>query len=273
MTRLMWASIRGLLARVIELIEWNSDVNAEDDQAMTPLLFACEEGHVEVARELLRRGANPNAAQEGGLTALHFSIPHPAVTRLLLDSGADFRAKDWNGNELLGHVCEEGCDVGLIRELAARGADLDALGGNGETPLMAAAYNGHVEIARELLALGADVRVRGTLGSTALQAASSGGCTEIVHELLKRSDVDVNTRDNEGNTPLMNACLTGALAAAAALVGAGANLAMLNNGGTSALHIAEELAAREAPLLSDTREVSRKDLSAIVALLKAHGAS
>ena len=71
----------------------------------------------------------------------------------------------------------------------------------------------------------------------------------------------------------MNACLTGALAAAAALVGAGANLAMLNNGGTSALHIAEELAAREAPLLSDTREVSRKDLSAIVALLKAHGAS
>ncbi len=46
MTRLMWACMKGLLPRVVELIAWSSDVDAQDERGMAPLHFASEGGHL-----------------------------------------------------------------------------------------------------------------------------------------------------------------------------------------------------------------------------------
>jgi ankyrin repeat protein len=66
MTRLMWASREGRLARVVELVAWNSDVNAQDEDGYTPLPFASWKGHLEVTRELLRRGAKLEVKDKDG---------------------------------------------------------------------------------------------------------------------------------------------------------------------------------------------------------------
>lgn len=53
----MVAASRGKLNFVRGLIEHGADVNAEDEDNWTPLLFAAKEGHDEVVSELLDHGA------------------------------------------------------------------------------------------------------------------------------------------------------------------------------------------------------------------------
>jgi len=56
----------------------------------TALYFACENGHLEVARLLLDRGANKEKASIRGCTPLFYACrkDHLPVVRLLLDRGA-----------------------------------------------------------------------------------------------------------------------------------------------------------------------------------------
>ena len=75
----------------------------------------------------------------------------------------------------------------------------------------------------------------------------------------------------------MNACSHGHLMAATILIGAGADLALLNNAGESALRLAEELVARDAAPhaagVAPPTAAQREEHKAIVALLKARGAT
>ena len=61
---------------------------------------------------------------------------------------------------------------------------------------------------------------------------------EVVRELLARGAA-LNAQDDDGHTPLIDACSTGQLAVATLLLDAGADLALLDNVGSSALRCAE----------------------------------
>jgi ankyrin repeat protein len=127
---------------------------------------------------------------------------------------------------------------------------------------------------RELLARGADVNARNNNGRSALHEASYEGHAEALRELLKRTDPDLNAQDGDGDSPLMDACSQGHLMAATILIGHGADLALLNNAGRSALRLAEEVVARDAaprPAGAAPPTVAqRKQHKAIVAMLKGH---
>jgi hypothetical protein len=69
-TRLCWEARCVHLARVRELCDWRADVEATDEYNETPLVSASYNGHHEVVRELLSRGANVNTATSYGYTAL-----------------------------------------------------------------------------------------------------------------------------------------------------------------------------------------------------------
>jgi len=62
----------------------------------TPLHLAALHGHLEVARVLLVKGADPNAIDECGLTPLHWAASHghDAVVSSLLSHGAQVDAKN-----------------------------------------------------------------------------------------------------------------------------------------------------------------------------------
>ncbi len=77
----------------------------------TPLLYATRDGHLDVARLLVERGANLELADGNGVTPLINAIlnasvfrvnragrsDHLAIASFLLDAGANVNAQDWYG--------------------------------------------------------------------------------------------------------------------------------------------------------------------------------
>jgi ankyrin repeat protein len=86
----------GNIERVRELLDGDPSLvnRAADDRSGTPLVRAAERGHLEVARLLLERGADPNVPEEGNAPhgrALYAAVynKHVDVARMLLEHGAD----------------------------------------------------------------------------------------------------------------------------------------------------------------------------------------
>jgi hypothetical protein len=107
---------------------------------------------------------------------------HREVVRMLLEKGADVNAQGGDHSNALGAACSEGHDK-IVQMLLERGADVNAKGGDA---LRAACSGGHGKIVQMLLKQGADIDARGGRYGNALQAARSGGHADIVRTLLKR---------------------------------------------------------------------------------------
>jgi ankyrin repeat protein len=92
---LLWAIQEGHLNVVKTLIAAGASMERRDDDGFTPLDQAAGEGNIQIVRQLLRSGANVNGRTRNG-TPLHTACAygHVAIVRLLLDSGADPSATD-----------------------------------------------------------------------------------------------------------------------------------------------------------------------------------
>jgi hypothetical protein len=77
--------------------------------------------------------------------------------------------------------------VGAVKILLAHHADGDAGDIAQSTPLMRAAYRGHVDVVKELLAHGADANARNAFGNTAAILAAHNGYSNV-ESMLRESD-------------------------------------------------------------------------------------
>ena len=59
--------------------------------------------------------------------------------------------------------------------LRSAGADIEAAGATGATPLQAAVQEGHAEVVRELIAAGADIEARDERGVAVMHLAAGNG--------------------------------------------------------------------------------------------------
>jgi hypothetical protein len=96
---LHFAAQDGDIAEVRRLLSEGHDVNAFDDLGKTPLHYAVEEEHFEVAKYLIDCGANVNAHHEPsiGNTPLAQIAEYCSlrIAKLLIDSGADPTIAGW----------------------------------------------------------------------------------------------------------------------------------------------------------------------------------
>lgn len=204
-----------LLARDLDRIDQlldapRSDPNRPDPEGKTALMFAAQDGNVELVARLIARGANVNAANANGGTPLMYAAlgGDAVVTRLILEYGArpDHKASlGWTALEVAavkGHTA-------VASVLLGAGADPNVRDAYGWTPLMRAADLRRIAIVRTLLDTPAtSLSARQESGRTALHIASAAGDLDIVALLIERG-ADPAPEDFQGHTAASLAALAG----------------------------------------------------------------
>jgi ankyrin repeat protein len=173
-TALMWAAAESHLVRL--LLQHGADVHARSDEAFTLLLFAAQQGSVDIAAMLLAAGADPNQAALDGSSALLVATDsahkfvvsdqgrHAAVAMLLLRNGADPDAAEPGRTAL--HRAVQAAEPALVKALLAGGADPNA------------------RLAKPLSALGRQLgnALRyDTVGHAVLAGGQAGRCADHEH--------------------------------------------------------------------------------------------
>jgi ankyrin repeat protein len=223
-TPLHLASRGGHVEVARSLVKHGADVKAKDYHRSTPLHLAMQEGSVDLARLLVEHGAYVRAKDKDGWTPLHLAVRERSVdlTRFLVKNGADLKAKVDDGWTPLHLAVREG-SVDLARLLVEHGADLEAKDDHRRTPLHLVMWEDSVDLACLLVEHGADLKAKDNKGWTPLHSAVSEGSVYLAR-LLVEHGADLNAKDNDGLTPLHLALQAGNVGLARLLVKHGADL-------------------------------------------------
>ncbi|KAJ3642022.1 hypothetical protein Zmor_028486 [Zophobas morio] len=261
------------------LIEKGIDVNVQDGNGKTALLFACRYGVYENAEVLLNSGASINMVDKDKMNALHYALRsrkhNPNVVKLLIEKGIDVNVQDGNGKTALLLAGENGVyetaemllnsgaslnivdndkmnalhyasqswkdNRDVIKLMIEKGIDVNVQDGNGKTALQLACKNGDYGIAKKLLNSGASINNVDKDKMNALHYASeSSKDNRDVIKLLIEKGIDVNVQNGNGKTALQLACKSGVYENAEVLLNSGASINMVDKDKMNALNYASQ---------------------------------
>ena len=205
-----------------------------------PLIEAVKASDREAVRTLLQSGADVNAAEADGTTAMHWAAHNGDLETVeaLIRENAGVNTKNRYGVAPLWLASTNG-HVDVVDALLREGADPETpRAESGETPLMAAAMAGHIPVIQRLLASGADPNVVDLFRQqTALMWAAAERHTETVRMLVE-AGADLEARSSIGMTPLMFAIRAGDIDTTTTLLDLGADLGAMASDGTTTLVLA-----------------------------------
>jgi ankyrin repeat protein len=155
--------------------------------AQSEIADAASQGDKAKIERLLKGGADVNAGQGDGATALHWAAYRgdAELTTLLLKAGAKPGVANHDGATPLWLAASRG-DAAVIKALLKGGADANEALPLGRRPLMLAARSGNIDAVRALLEHGAEVNASETQrGTTALMQAADQGHAGVLKELIR----------------------------------------------------------------------------------------
>lgn len=224
-TALHWAALRDNLELAHALLKAGADPGTANDYGATPLWLACTNRSQNMVESLLEAGADPNAALWSGETPLMNCARTGAngAVAALLDAGAYVDAGESTQGQTALMWAAAGGRAAITRLLIEHGADINTRtiatadklphscsvcdwveSPGGFTPVLFAARSGEIATMRNLMEAGADPNQGTREHGNTLVIASAGGHVEMALFLLQMG-ADPNSSDETGLTPLHHA--------------------------------------------------------------------
>lgn len=251
-TALLFAAREGKTAAVKMLLQHGADVKdaivteGDDKGRAAPngtsaVLLAMENGHFELAMEIIKAGADPNDMRSGfgPLHALTWVRRPPHGDDVSGQPPPDTHGK-LSSLDFISEIVKAGADVNAPLGPGAKAKAFGAIGFNKATPFLLACRNADLPMMKLLIELGADPMRPNADGSTPLMAAAGLGCyapgeeagTEdecvAACEYLIGLGAEVNTVDKKGQTAMHGAAYKSLPKVAKLLAAKGAKIDVWN---------------------------------------------
>ena len=258
---LLDAAEAGDRATALRLLSEKADANAALPDGTTAIMFAAHNDDLALVQALIKAGANVKLKNVFGTSAItEASIVGSApIIDALLKAGADANFKNPEGETPIMAAARSG-KVDAAKRLLDAGANVNAKEGwGGQSAIMWAAAQSQPEMIKLLAARGADVNAIGkvnqwerkTLGEprpkdmnkggfTPLLYAAREGCVECAKALIA-AKADPDIQDPDGITPLAMALLNMHFDFAAYMVTSGADLDRWDLYGRSPVYLAADV--------------------------------
>jgi ankyrin repeat protein len=234
------------------LIQRGADVNAKDQWGNTSLYLAIRNDDLDIMNILIANGAEVDIKHtRGGMeeTALHYAAirGRTEAVRVLLEAGANINAKNDNGQTALhapldvrnSDYRKYRLSKDTLEVLLAKGADVNLKDKDGRTPLHLVAKLVDRDIVELILDKGADVNAKDDeSGFTALHHAARFGNRNAAELLIARG-ADINAKDKQGHTPLQIA-VNHDYKVAELLINKGADSGIRTKSGQTLLQLAQQ---------------------------------
>ena len=261
---LMLASEQGFFDCVRNLVEGGADVELAPSgktalsmnlSGQTPLFCAAKEGHLEIVKYLLDRGANPNATNHYGVSVLWIPCQRglTSIVELLLKRGAnpeiapsgpEAEERSISGWTPL-YAAIKSRQYPVVKLLLNHNANPNAVTSLGSTPFLLASEIGDLEVIKCFVEHGADLDYSPSgkeadelniTGQTALFMATLKEQNDVVQYLIEKGS-KVNVKNRYGVSPLLLCAEGGNETLVKLLVSVGADVNMSPSGDLAVEHI------------------------------------
>ncbi|XP_063877858.1 serine/threonine-protein phosphatase 6 regulatory ankyrin repeat subunit B-like [Scylla paramamosain] len=190
--------------RILQCKNLQTDLVSEDYN--TPLYLAVKKNNMVIVKKLLDMGTANIDAQDkkAKQTALHVAANcgKEEIVEVLLNHNANCNIQDSQGNTPLHLAIIKGHHSCSEKILGGNTANIHLVNENQDSPLHLAVKVGHVTIADKLLDMELDYNAVDSLGNTALHLLAEGGYLDCCKKLLQKDVVNLNAKNDTGDTPL-----------------------------------------------------------------------
>ena len=251
---LLWFATEKGHASIVRMLLAAGGKLEQTRAGLTLLLTAAWNGNSKVVKALVEAGARFDRRVKG-TTPLEAALEnhHLEIANYLQDLGAK-----WTRTTLL-HACQQG-DLMRVKQALAAGARIGSRSGPWEeTPLMAAAGHGQIQILRYLLKK--IKRPSPVEINDALWLAAASHNTQAI-DLLVAAGANFNHANHTGCTVLMIAAQSGDISTLKHLMDLGADIHAIDHASQSVLDYARKSPGRQASAwLQKLRAHSARDLA------------
>ncbi|XP_071094732.1 putative ankyrin repeat protein RF_0381 [Haliotis cracherodii] len=276
-TAAMIAASKGRKDMFDLLLQNRADLSLVDDTKNNILHKACEGGNMELVKHIFEQNTvEINSQSDIGWTpAMEAAYEgHLEVLKLLVSKGADLTLVNDEDNNIL-HVALEGRHMEVVKYVLTYDlVDVNSRGNENRTPVIFAATEGLVEIFDLIVRKGADLSSITDDKENVLHVACEEGNTEIVKYVLTQNAVNINAREVGGKTPVLVAAGYGYEDIFDLLFGEGADLSIVDAEGENILHKVSvignvDMAKHALTQKNIAQDINRKGLSGMTPVMAA----